>query len=127
VEILDHSVRDAASDDEFLSMMKAGRVAYIPTLSLDDFAFAYREMPPWFHDPFFRAALEPGVLAMMSSPSYREAVRSDPKTPREMAALAVAQKNLKRSTTLGSSWPWGVIPVRPRFARSASPNTWSCG
>jgi imidazolonepropionase-like amidohydrolase len=117
VEILAHSVRDAEIDDGLLAEMKARRVAYIPTLSLDEFAFAYREMPPWFHEPFFRASLEPGVFEMVSSSGYKEAVRADFKTPREMAALAVAQKNLKKVhdagilVALGSDS--GATPIRP--------------
>lgn len=117
VEILAHSVRDAEIDDWLLAEMTAKRIAYIPTLSLDEFAFAYREMPAWFHDPFFRASLEPGVLEMVSSTGYKEAVRADFKTAREMAALEVARKNLKKVhdagvlVALGSDS--GATPIRP--------------
>ncbi len=68
VDVLAHSVRDAEIDDALLTAMKNQHVAYIPTLSLDDFAVAYEGSPDWINDPFFRAALDPGVLEMISSP-----------------------------------------------------------
>jgi imidazolonepropionase-like amidohydrolase len=110
-------VRDAEIDDELLSEMKERRVTYIPTLSLDEFAFAYRDAPDWLHDPFFQASLEPGVLTMVTSPAYRDKVRSNPNTSRELAALAVAQKDLKKVhdagilVALGSDS--GAMPIRP--------------
>ena len=54
---------------------------------------------------------------MVTSPAYKERVRWDPATPREMAALAVAQKNLKKVhdsgilVALGSDS--GAMPIRP--------------
>jgi imidazolonepropionase-like amidohydrolase len=117
VEILAHSVRDAEIDDELLSEMNERRVTYIPTLSLDEFAFAYRDAPGWLHNPFFQASLEPGVLTMVTSPAYRDKVRSNPKTSRELAALAVAQKNLKKVHDAGILVVLGsdssATPIRP--------------
>jgi imidazolonepropionase-like amidohydrolase len=117
VDIFAHSVRDAEINDALIAEMKARHVAYIPTLSLDEFAFAYQDAPAWLADPFFRASLEPGVLEMVTSSSYKEKVRSDPRTAFEIEAFAIAKKNLKKVhdagilVALGSDS--GALPIRP--------------
>ena len=42
VDVMAHSIRDGEVDDALLAQMKARNVAYIPTLSLDDFAIRLR-------------------------------------------------------------------------------------
>ncbi len=76
VDVLAHSVRDGDVDDALIAEMKKHHVAYIPTLSLDDFAFAYGDSTKWVDDPFFTAALDPGVLEMITSPEYKAKVQS---------------------------------------------------
>src|SRR6202451_3627213 len=71
VDVLAHSVRDGDVDDALIAEMKKRHVAYIPTLSLDDFAFAYGDSPNWVNDPFFTEALDPGLLEMITSPEYK--------------------------------------------------------
>ncbi len=96
VDILAHSIRDAEVDDALLQQMKQQHVAYIPTLSLDDFAVAYDGSPSWINDPFFRAALDPGLLAMITSPEYKAKVQASKATAQEAAALPIAMRNLKK-------------------------------
>jgi imidazolonepropionase-like amidohydrolase len=96
LDIIAHSIRDAEIDDGFLAEMKKRKVAYIPTLSLDEFAFAYQNEPEWLNSPFFQAALEPGVLQMVSSAEYKDKVRKNPNTAKEASALQVALKNVKK-------------------------------
>ena len=76
--------------------MKKHHVAYIPTLSLDDFAFAYGDSPDWVKDPFFVAALDPGVLEMIDSPEYKAKVQANKVTAQEQSALPQAMRNLKK-------------------------------
>ena len=96
VDVLAHSVRDGDVDDALLAQMKSHHVAYIPTLSLDDFAVAYGDSPDWINDPFFRAALDPGVLEMITSPEYKAKVQANKVTAQEKAALPIAMRNLKK-------------------------------
>jgi imidazolonepropionase-like amidohydrolase len=96
LDIIAHSIRDAEIDDALLAEMKKHKVAYIPTLSLDEFAFAYQEEPEWLNSPFFQAALEPGVLQMVTSAEFKEKVRKNPNTAKEVSALQNALKNVKR-------------------------------
>jgi imidazolonepropionase-like amidohydrolase len=96
VDVLAHSIRDGDVDDALIADMKKHNVAYIPTLSLDDFAFAYGDSPKWVDDPFFTAALDPGVLEMIASPEYKAKVQSNKVTAQEQAALPQAMRNLKK-------------------------------
>ena len=96
VDVLAHSIRDADVDDALIADMKKHYVAYIPTLSLDDFAFAYGDSPKWVDDPFFTAVLDPGLLEMITSPEYKAKVQSNKVTAQEQAALPEAMHNLKK-------------------------------
>jgi imidazolonepropionase-like amidohydrolase len=96
VDVIAHSIRDGDVDDALIAEMKKRHVAYIPTLSLDDFAFAYGDSPDWVHDPFFVAALDPGVLEMINSPEYKAKVQANKVTAQEQAALPQAMRNLKK-------------------------------
>jgi imidazolonepropionase-like amidohydrolase len=116
VDALAHSIRDADVDDALITEMKKHHVAYIPTLSLDDFAFAYGGSPKWVDDPFFTAALDPGVLEMITSPEYKAKVLSNKVTAQEQAALPQAMRNLKKiydagiPVSLGTDS--GATPIR---------------
>jgi imidazolonepropionase-like amidohydrolase len=96
VDVLAHSIRDGDVDGALIADMKKHHVAYIPTLSLDDFAFAYGDSPTWVDDPFFKAALDSGVLEMITSPEYKAKVQSNKVTAQEQAALPQAMSNLKK-------------------------------
>lgn len=96
LDILAHSIRDKVIDANLLSEMKKRKVVYVPTLSLDEFAFAYEGNPEWINDPFFKASLGTGVYEMIKSEAYKNKVKANPVTPGEMAALKTALKNLKK-------------------------------
>jgi imidazolonepropionase-like amidohydrolase len=96
VDVVAHSIRDGEVDDALLADMKKHNVAYIPTMSLDDFAFAYADSPAWVNEPFFRAALDPGVFEMITSPDYKAKTRDSNVAKMEEKALPMAKRNLKR-------------------------------
>lgn len=96
VDVLAHSVRDGEVDDTLIADMKKHNTAYIPTLSLDDFAFAYADSPAWMNEPFFRAALDPGVFEMITSPDYKAKTRESKAAKMEEEALPIAKRNLKK-------------------------------
>jgi imidazolonepropionase-like amidohydrolase len=95
-DVLAHSVRDGEVDDALLADMKKHHTAYIPTLSLDDFAFAYADSPDWVNQPFFRAALDPGVFEMITSAEYKAKTRESKMAKIEEEALPIAMRNLKK-------------------------------
>lgn len=95
VDIFAHSIRDAKVDTELVAAMAARGVVYVPTLSIDEFAFAYSNPPAWVNDAFFSTACEPGVLDMVKSTEYIEKVRNNPITAIERDAYTTALYNLK--------------------------------
>jgi imidazolonepropionase-like amidohydrolase len=96
VDILGHSIRDSVIDDNLLQEMKTRKVVYIPTLSLDEFAYIYARRPEWINDPFFRTSLEPGVYEMITSPQYQDKLKKSPNYKHNVTAFNTALKNLKR-------------------------------
>ena len=95
VDILAHSVRDRPVDAELIARMKERHVAYIPTLALDESQYVYAEHPAWMDTPFFRRAVDPGLLATWLGPEYAGKLRTNPTTPRNQAAHAQAMRNVK--------------------------------
>lgn len=96
VNMMAHSIRDAQVDSSLITAMKKNKVAYIPTLSLDQFAYAYEDDPSWLNTPFFRNSIEPGVYEMITSAAYKEKVSKNPVTAQEKTALKIALQNVAR-------------------------------
>ena len=114
IDIMAHSIRDAEIDDALIKEMLDKHVSYIPTLSLDEFAFAYEDDPQWLTDPRFKASLEPGVYEMITSAAYKDKIGKSPVTPQEKTALPIALKNLLKLYRAG-------IPIALGTDAGASP------
>ncbi|MEO5890984.1 MAG: hypothetical protein ABIQ31_12065, partial [Ferruginibacter sp.] len=96
IDIIGHSIRDSLVDDALVQEMKAKNVLYIPTLSLDEFAYIYARRPDWIDDPFFKSSLEPGVYEMITAPGYADSLKKSPGYARNLAAFETALKNLEK-------------------------------
>jgi len=96
VDILAHSIRDKEIDDALLNEMKQKHVVYIPTLALDEYSFIYAREPDWLNDPFFKAALEPGVYEVISSKDYHDNAAKSPQLQRNENGFQMALKSLKK-------------------------------
>jgi imidazolonepropionase-like amidohydrolase len=121
VNILAQSVRDQPVDAELLPSMKAGGVIYIPTLDLDESQFIYAEHPSWMDDPFFTNAVDPQLLQRWLSPYYRKEMEANPNRPKNKAAAAMGQRNLRTIVEAGVTVAMGTdsggLPTRiPGFA-----------
>lgn len=121
VDVVAHSVRDQPVDAELLAAMKARGVAYIPTLDLDESQYIYAEHPAWMQEPFFVQAVDPKLLERWKSPLYAMEVQANPNTPKNKAAAAMGQRNVKAvfdagvKVALGTDS--GALPTRiPGFA-----------
>jgi len=114
IDIMAHSIRDGEIDDDLIKAMKTNHVSYIPTLSLDEFAFAYEDDPSWLQDPRFKASLEPGVYDMITSAAYKDKLAKSAVTPQEEQALPTALKNLAKLYHAG-------IPIALGTDAGASP------
>jgi imidazolonepropionase-like amidohydrolase len=116
LDIIAHSVRDQEVDAALLKAMKDRGVAYIPTLSLDEFAFIYARKPEWIDDAFFKASLEPGVWEMITAPQYQNNIRNSPAYERNIKGFNYALRNVKKAYDAGVlvalGTDSGATPVR---------------
>ncbi len=116
IDVFGHSIRDSVVDDALITQMKVRKIPYIPTLALDKFAHAYMSKPSWLDEPFFKAALEPGVYEMISSPVYQNEQRASAAAVRSAAAFRVALQNVKKLHDAGIlvalGTDSGAFPIR---------------
>ncbi|WP_255501723.1 amidohydrolase family protein [Olivibacter sp. SDN3] len=96
VDVIGHSIRDQEVDDSLLMQMKEKDVKYIPTLTLDEFAYIYAIKPDWIEETFFKEALEPGVYEMITSADYQKKMKEAAAYTKNKAAFETALINLKK-------------------------------
>jgi imidazolonepropionase-like amidohydrolase len=101
LDILAHSIRDQEIDAALLQQMKTKGTIYIPTLSLDEYAYIYARKPEWIDDAFFKASLEPGVYEMITSKTYQDNLQKSPAYQRNIHAFEIALKNVKKVADAG--------------------------
>lgn len=89
VDVIAHSVRDGKIDDLLLAKMKQQGATYIPTLSLDDFAFA-DGATPWIDDPSSERLPDQRWSRWSPAPNTKEKARIAKSTSQEEAALPMA-------------------------------------
>lgn len=117
VAIFAHSVRDTLIDDATIQLMKQKGIAYVPTLTLDEFAYIYgEEIPDWLNDPFFKASLEPGVYDLITSEDFRKTQQNPAIASRNKAGFGTALQNVKKlhnaGILVGMGTDSGAQPVR---------------
>ena len=95
VDVLAHSVRDKPIDQELIAAMKRRGVWYIPTFTVDESFYIYAQHPGFMQLDFFKAALPPAVLTMLTSDAYSQKVNQDPKTEQHKADFAMDRVNMK--------------------------------
>ena len=121
IDVLAHSVRDKPVDEELISAMKRRGVRYIPTFTVDESFYIYAEHPGFMQLDFFKDAIPPAELAMLSSDAYALKVNQDPKTAQHKADFAMDGKNLKTlfdaGIHVGFGTDSGAYPTRiPGFS-----------
>lgn len=121
VDVLAHSVRDKPVDQELISAMKRKGVWYIPTFTVDESFYIYAEHPGFMQLDFFKDAISPVLLTMLSSDAYSQKVNRDPKTAQHKADFAMDQKNLmaayNAAVRVGFGTDSGAMPTRiPGFS-----------
>ncbi|WP_162818014.1 amidohydrolase family protein [Niabella yanshanensis] len=116
VDIIAHSVRSDVIDDSTITQMKAKQVIYIPTLSLDEYAYIYGQQPEWINNEFFKRSLEPGVYEMITAEKYRNDLKNAPNYASNMKAFETAKQNLlqlfKAGVLIAMGTDSGATPVR---------------
>lgn len=118
LDIMAHSIRDKEVSAELLQEMKKRNVIYIPTLSLDHYAYIYADLPAWMHEDFFKLSLEPGVWEMVSDKAYQDKIRNAPEYVKNKEASGIALVNLKKifdaGITIALGTDSGAFPIRPQ-------------
>ena len=95
VDVLAHSLRDKPIDQELIAAMKRRGVWYIPTFTVDESFYIYAQHPGFMQLDFFKAALPPAVLTMLTGDAYSQKVNQDPKTEQHKADFAMDRVNMK--------------------------------
>lgn len=108
VDLVAHSVRDAAVDGGLIAALGAKDVCVSPTLMREVSTFVYESTPPWFDDPLFKAHANPEWVAQGRDPARQQAMRSSTSAQRYKAALDVASANVKRLSDGGVSIAMGT-------------------
>jgi len=106
--LLAHSVRDQDVDSEFIDLLRASGVCYVPTLVRDVSTFVYAERPDWFDDPFFVTHASPSQVADASAPEFMANMRASPAAAGYRVALAQARRNLKTLSDAGIPIAFGT-------------------
>jgi len=116
IDVIGHSIRSENIDPATLAQMKAKGVIYIPTLSLDEYAFVYAKKPEWIHDEFFKKSLEPGIFEMITSDKYQNDLKKSPLYATNIQAFETAKQNLKKVYDAGvlvaMGTDSGAMPLR---------------
>ena len=100
-DLLAHSVRDAAVDDELIAQLRETGVCYCPTLMREVSTYVYESRPDWFDDPFFLKEADPEVVAALEDPAYQERLKNSRSAQTYKAQLEVAKANLKALSDAG--------------------------
>lgn len=116
LDIIGHSIRDKQVDKELLDLMKAKNVVYIPTLTLDHFAYIYADKPEWMQSDFFKNSLEPGVWEMLSDPAYQTKLKASADYQKKKKDAEIGLQNLKKifdyGITVALGTDSGAFPER---------------
>jgi imidazolonepropionase-like amidohydrolase len=110
-DMIAHSVRDTAVDDQFINALKSRDVCYSPTLTREISTFIYDSAPPWVDDPFFTKGVDKDIPAQLKDPKRHEQVRNSAgwKAGQQYkVGLEVAKKNLKALSDKGVRIAFGT-------------------
>jgi imidazolonepropionase-like amidohydrolase len=110
-DMIAHSVRDTAVDDQFINALKSREVCYSPTLTREISTFIYDTAPSWVDDPFFTKGVDKDIPAQLKDPKRHEQIRNSAgwKAGQQYkVGLEVAKKNLKMLVDKGVRIAFGT-------------------
>jgi imidazolonepropionase-like amidohydrolase len=95
LNVLAHNIRDREVDTDFITMLKQRNVSLIPTLTRDEFSFAYGDAPAWIDDPFFLKFVPSERLAVLKT-KIRDEQKKNPQRALIKAGFEMNKVNLKK-------------------------------
>jgi imidazolonepropionase-like amidohydrolase len=95
-DLIAHSIRDVLADQEFIDLVKARDVCYIPTLTREVSTFVYEGEPAFFSDPFFLKEVDEEIIEQLMTPERQSQVRNSASAAAYRQGLVVAMDNVKR-------------------------------
>jgi imidazolonepropionase-like amidohydrolase len=110
-DMIAHSVRDTAVDDQFIDALKSRDVCYSPTLTREISTFIYDSAPSWVDDAFFIKGVDKDIPTQLKDPKRHEQVRNSAgwKAGQQYkVGLEVAKKNLKTLVDRGVRIAFGT-------------------
>lgn len=93
-DLIAHSIRDLPVDDEFINLVKAEGVCYIPTLTREVSTFIYESVPSFWGDSYFLREANPEVLEELQEPERMQRMASSRSAQGYKAGLEVAMANV---------------------------------
>lgn len=110
-DMMAHSVRDTAVDDQFINALKSRDVCYSPTLTREISTFIYDSAPAWVDDPFFLKGVDKDIPVQLKDPKRHEQIRSSngwKAGQQYKVGLEVAKRNLKALADKGVRIAFGT-------------------
>ena len=100
LDVMAHSVRDQAVDDELIALLKENNVTAVATLTREQSTFIYADRPVWLNDPFFKKGTTPEVIHAVRT-QLSETQKKDPERETLQRDLSMAMTNLKKLSEAG--------------------------
>jgi len=114
-DMLAHSIRDTAVDDDLIRLIKEMKVSYCPTLTRELSTFVYGDTADFFSDPFFRHEYDSMMVQPLLDPAHQLQVRSSKSAQTYRQQLPTAMVNLKKLCDQGVPIVFGTdsgVPTR---------------
>lgn len=92
-DLIGHSIRDRAVDEELIGLMLENNVCITPTLTRELSTFVYADRPAFFDDPFFLAGVSADVVRQLEEPQVQDYFRSE-EADFFRRALPLAKENM---------------------------------
>jgi imidazolonepropionase-like amidohydrolase len=106
-DLIAHSVRDVAVDQEFIDLLLQNDVCVIPTFTREMSVYEYAERPEWFDDPFFLERAAPSDLEGFITPELQQNQQS-PAAVYYREHLPIAEQNMMRLQEAGVKIGFGT-------------------
>ena len=107
-DLVAHSIRDAAVDEEVMGLFMQTGTCYVPTLTREVSAFVYGHRPEFLDDPFFLEGAMNDEVERVSDPGFMRGMRESAAAARYREGLGQAQRNLRDLSEAGVAIAFGT-------------------